>query len=487
MSTILILGHTLWADTTQPPQPGWGVAIENDRVVATASHADLRARFPHASAVDAGDCVITPAFVNAHHHLYGVLAHGIPIPPTTPHPDPLPTGAREHSPLPTGAREHSPLPGRERGRGEGQSPPDDPARSSSEKGAWSFLTDFWWPCVEDRLTHDLIAAAADWACLEMVRSGVTTFYDCLEAPHALPGALEAEAEAVRRWGLRGVLSFEATERVSAANGELGLRENADFIDECRARGGLVSGMMCFHTTFTCTADFIRRAFALAAERGAKIHMHLSESAYEPQYCLARFGVRPAAYYDRLGVLSDRVLASQCVQVDAAEMDILARRGVHVAHQPLSNCEVGSGFAPVPELLAAGVHVALGTDGYVNNFFEVMRAAALIPKARLQDPAAMPAPVVWTMATQNGARALGYSDLGVLRPGCPADLLLIAADLPTPLTPHNLADQLLLWRNPADLRGVMCAGRWLLRDGQVIGVDEAAIRDRVHQAAQRLWQ
>jgi cytosine/adenosine deaminase-related metal-dependent hydrolase len=246
-------------------------------------------------------------------------------------------------------------------------------------------------------------------------------------------------------------------------------------------------MMCFHTTFTCEAEFIQRAFALAAERKARVHMHLSEGTYEPKYCLSRFGQRPVAYYDRLGVLGPHVLVSQCVQVDADEIDLLARRGVHVSHQPLSNCEVGGGFAPAPEMLAAGVNVALGTDGYVNNLFEVMRAAALMPKARLLDPGAMPAAAVWTMATQNGARALGFGDLGVLAPGQPADLLLVAANLPTPLTEHNLAEQLLLWRNPGDLRGVMCAGRWLLWDGAVVDVDEQAVRSRVVEAAADLWQ
>jgi 5-methylthioadenosine/S-adenosylhomocysteine deaminase len=436
--TTLILGHMVWPDTTQPPQLGWGVAVQDERIAAVASHADLRDRFPNAAVVEAEDCVLTPAFVNAHHHMYGVLAHGIPL---------------EEAPA----------------------------------GFWPFLEDYWWPRVEDSLTHDLIAAATDWACLEMIRSGITTFYDCLEAPYALPGALEVEAEIVRRRGLRGVLSFEATQRVSAENGELGLRENADLIDACRARGGLVSGMMCFHTTFTCSADFIRRAFGLAEERGAKVHMHLSEGTYEPEYCLSHFGLRPVAYYGQLGVLGKHVLASQCVQIDGAEIDIVAQNGVHVSHQPLSNCEVGGGFAPVPEMLAAGVNVALGTDGYVNNFFEVMRAAALIPKARLLDPGTMPADTAWTMATQNGARALGFENLGTLAPGHQADLLLIAADLPTPLASHNLADQLLLWRNPSDLRGVMCAGRWLLKEGKVVDVDEARVRARAAEAAAHLWR
>jgi len=476
MSVTLILSQMLWADTTRPPQVDWGVAIEGDCVVATASHADLCARFPDGAVVEAADCLVTPSFVNAHHHMYGVLAHGIPTPPIPPAPPRSPS------------------------TGSGQAPP---TLGGKAEGGWPFLERFWWPRVEDQLTHDLIAAATEWACLEMVRSGVTTFYDCLEAPYALPGGLEVEAEVVRRWGLRGVLSFEATERLSTENGESGLRENADFIVACRARGGLLSGMMCFHTTFTCSAGFIRRAFGLAGECSAKVHMHLSEGPYEPQYCLAHFGVRPVAYYERLGVLGDHVLASQCVQVDAEEVAILARRGVHVSHQPLSNCEVGGGFAPVPEMLEAGINVALGSDGYLNNFFEVMRAAALMPKARLLDPGTMPAGAVWTMATQNGARALGFKDLGTLVPGHQADLLLISADLPTPLVSHpstlrlrsgqassghcNLAEQLLLWRNPVHLRGVMCAGRWLLRDGQVIGADEETVRARVVEAARRLWQ
>ena len=437
MAITLILAGMLWADTTRSPQPNAGVAVEADRIIALAGNAELRARFPGAQIVDAGDCIITPAFVNAHHHMYGLLSHGIPL-------------------------------------------------EAAPTGFWPFLRDFWWPRIEDNLTRELIAAATEWACLEMVRSGVTTFYDCLEAPYAIPGALEVEAGVVRRTGLRGVLSFEATERVSPKNGELGLRENRRFIDLCHLRGGgLVTGMMCFHTTFTCSPDFIIRAFYLAADRGALVHMHVSEGTYEPEYCQDRYGMRPLAYYDHLGVLGRHVLASQCVQVDEEEIDILAARGVSVAHQPISNCEVGGGFAPVPEMLAAGVNVALGTDGYVNNPFEVMRFAGLVPKARLLDPGAVPASTAWTMATRNGARALGLRDVGLLAPGYQADLLLIDADLPTPLEAHNVADQLLLWRNPSDIRGVMCAGRWLLRDGAVIGVDEAATRARVIEAARKL--
>ncbi|MGH9200651.1 MAG: amidohydrolase family protein, partial [Vicinamibacterales bacterium] len=402
-------------------------------------HADLRAQFSNSDVVDATDCVITPGFVNAHHHMYGVLSHGIPL-------------------------------------------------DRAPKDFWAFLEEFWWPRLEDALDHALIQAAVDMACLEMVRSGVTTFYDVLEAPRALPGCLHAEAEVVQRWGLRGVLSFEATQRVSEDNGQLGLRENAEFIGACRKDGGLVSGLMCFHTTFTCDADFIRQAFDLGEQHDALVHFHCSEGRYEPEYCLKHFGLRPIEYYAKLGVLSPRAFASQCVQIDQNEIDLLARHGVRVSHMPLSNCEVGGGIAPVPAMLAAGVPVSLGTDGYVNNTFALMRGAFLIHKAHLENPQTMPARLVWKMATLHGAYDLNMADrVGQLKPGYSADLILIDADTPTPLSAGNLMEQMLLWRDPANIRSVMCAGRWLMRDREAIGVDEARIRARCREAAERLWQ
>ncbi len=290
----------------------------------------------------------------------------------------------------------------------------------------------------------------------------------------------------RRGGIRGILSFEATERVSAANGQLGLRENLDFV-RSRPAGSLVSGFMCYHTTFTCSAEFIRQAFEMAAAEGVSVHMHASEGTYEPEHALAHFGGRTFEYYERLGVAGPGMQASQCVQITKDEIDILARQGVRVTHMPLSNCEVGGGIAPVPDLLGAGVTVGLGSDGYITDMFEVMRGAFLIHKAHRQDPRVMPAHVVWRLGTEGGAQALGLREVGRLVPGWQADLQLIDSALPTPVEPWNLYDQLLLYRSRRDVRDVMVAGRWRVRGGVVLGVDEAALRGRAHAAARRLWQ
>ncbi|MBL8056530.1 MAG: amidohydrolase family protein [Anaerolineales bacterium] len=434
---MLILPEILIAVAGEAPQPGWGVRVVGDVITAVGPHADLRRDFPADEVWEAPEQVLAPGFVNAHAHLYGVLAHGLPL-------------------------------------------------DKAPSGFWPFLEDFWWPLVEDRLDHEMICAATDYVCAELLRSGVTTVYDCLEAPYSLPGCLPAQAEVARARGLRAILSFEATERVSRENGQLGLKENADFIRASRAAGGLVSGLMCFHTTFSCSADFIRQAHALGQELDALVHMHMSEGVHEPEYALKHFGARPLEYYDRLGVAGPRMLASQCVQLSENEIRIMAERGVRMTHMPLSNCEVGAGIAPVPELAAAGVTVGLGSDGYVNDFFEVMRGAFLIHKAYRQDPRVMPAGLVWQMATEGGARALGLERVGRLAPGWQADLQLIALDLPTPPEPHNLYDQLVLWRSHAHVRAVWVAGQVRVRDGVVLNADLAALRARTRAAARRLW-
>jgi cytosine/adenosine deaminase-related metal-dependent hydrolase len=154
--------------------------------------------------------------------------------------------------------------------------------------------------------------------------------------------------------------------------------------------------------------------------------------------------------------------------------------------PLSNCEVGGGIAPIPEQLAAGVTVGLGSDGYINDFYEVLRGAFLIHKAHHQNPQVMPAHAVWRLATEGGAQAMALDKVGRLAPGWAADLQVIDAAFPTPTAEHNLFDQLLLWRNHTHVRDVMVAGRWRVRNGEVLDADMGSLRARLHHNAQRMW-
>lgn len=443
MKALIILPKWLITTPQEPPKKNWGLRILGDQIADVAPNADLRAKYPADEVWEAPNDVLAPGFVNAHTHLYGILAHGIPL---------------------------------------GKAP----------SGFWPFLEDFWWPLVEDRLDHAMINAASDYRCATMLKSGVTSFYDCTEAPNALPGCLFSQAEIVRKWGLRGILSFEATQRVSPENGRLGLRENVDFVKDNLPSSGLtnhrslLTGMICHHTTFTCSADFIRQAYETAQDLGVLLHAHVSEGTYEPEYALKNYGMRTLPYYHQLGVAGEGFLASQCVQIEPEEIALMAERGVRMTHMPLSNCEVGGGIAPVPELIQADVTVGLGSDGYIDDFFEVMRGAFLIHKAKHQNPQVMPAHLVWYLATEGGARALGFEEVGRIEIGWQADLQLIDAGLPTPIQEHNLYEQLLLYRNTDNVTAVIVAGDVKVKNGEVINANWDALQAHTREAAARLW-
>lgn len=434
MSAKVIKGAFLM--TPDGLKKDYGVRTEGGRIQAVGPNEELIV-MPGDDVVELPDQMILPGFVNGHNHMYGFLSHGIT------------------------------------------------AKAMVTEFS-SFLDDFWWPYVEDRLNHELAAATARWACVEMIESGVTSFADILEGPNSVPGVLEIEKEIVTQAGLRGRLSFEACERVSRENGLLGLKENIDFIKANNHPDELVQGINSIHTLFTCSGEFVKQAKAAADELGAMTHMHLSESVFEPEWCQKQYQKSPVEIYQELGYLDQNVLASQVVKASDSELDILAKHGVKAVSMPLSNCEVGGGFAPVTKMLKRGMTVGLGTDGYINNFFEVMRGAFLVHKANQQDPQVMPAKTVYQMATAMGADAIGIADAGRLAAGKLADLITVSLDTPTPVNEKNVYHQLVLFSNPGQVVNVLVNGKWLKRDHKLLTIDKEKARQELNQVTQQFW-
>lgn len=414
----------------------WGLRIIDNRIIEIGPNERLTVEAGD-EVVDATGQIILPGFVNGHNHMYGFLSHGITA-------DAMVT---EFS---------------------------------------SFLDDFWWPYVENRVDHKLASVTANWACVEMIDSGVTSFVDIVEAPNALPGVLDQEREVIEVAGLRGRLSFEACERMSKENGQLGIEENIKFIKKHNKEENLVQGINSIHTLFTCSGDFVKESKRQADEQGALTHMHLSESVFEPDWCQEHLGKTPVETYEELGYLDECVLASQVVQVSDKELDILAEHKVKVVSMPLSNCEVGGGFAPLTKMLERNMTVGLGTDGYVNNFFEVMRGAFLLHKANQQDPQVMPAKTVYEMATSMGAKAIGIPDTGALIPGNLADVITVDIKFPTPINEANVYDQLVLFCNPDQVVHVIGNGKWLKKDKRIVTIDKEVARKELCKATEQFW-
>ena len=388
--------------------------------------------------VDRSRAIVHPGFVNAHEHQYGLLSHGIP-------------------------------------------------QVGKVVDFDSFLRAYWWPAIEDRIRKEQVLITSQASMAEMIRSGITAFCDCLEGPLTESDTLIAQGEAIEAAGMRAIVSLESSERVDEANGARCLEMNAEAVDHFAARGGLVRGAICTHTTFTCPERMIARAAELAAERGAILQFHLSESKCEGEWTAAHLGRTPVSIYESAGALGPDTLAAQVVKTTPAELEVLLAHGVKTAHLPISNCEVGGGVAPVPRMLEMGFRTALGTDGYINDIYQVMRAACLIHKAWAENTVVMPAREVFRMATANGAEALHPSGVGTLEPGMQADLVVYEDAQFTPVERHNIFDQLVIFGNSNNVRDVYVAGRAILEDDILTTIDEERAFAELRACADAFWK
>lgn len=417
----------------------WGFIFENGIIlkILPNSQIDIFAKEnPQCVVLDFSEKIIAPGFINAHMHQYGMLSHGIP---------------------------------------------------SSVENFESFLEDYWWPLVENRIGTEEVRCTTAASAAEMLKSGVTGFCDTLEAPFSGKGILRDQAKLIEKIGMRALLSIESCERIDRTNGNACLEENAEFIKWARENTAKIQGLVCTHTTFTCSENFLRRAKSLSEDLKCMWQFHLSESVFEPGYCKDHFGMTPVEYLNRLGLLDETVLASQCVQIDENEQVILKTKGVKTIHMPLSNCEVGGGIAPLPEMLELGMEPALGSDGYVNDFFEVMRGAFFIHKANKQNPQAMPARLVFKMATEYGARALGWDKAGVIQEGNWADFIVMDDAFPTPVTVSNIYDQIVVFGRKEYVSSVFVDGKALMSEGRLRTIDEEQAVIDMRNCAAAFWE
>jgi 5-methylthioadenosine/S-adenosylhomocysteine deaminase len=336
------------------------------------------------------------------------------------------------------------------------------------------------------LTPNDCFVGARLGALEALRSGVTTLVDhqFLNRGLELP---EATINGMRAVGLRAVLARTIMDVGDLAPAEVvetpeaGLRSVEALLDRFTGQtdDGLLTLMTGANTPGASASGELARATRVFAEQhGIGQSMHLAESASVVEAVRARYG-KPgvATWLDELDALGPRLIAAHAVHLSADEVQILARRGVSACHNPVSNMFLGDGVAPVVDMLAAGVNVALGTDGAASNnvqdMFQVVKMAALLQRAHLEDAHAVSPTQALRMATINGARALGLDHLvGSLEPGKRADLIML--DLyaaPHTVAVHNVVSHLVHCATPANVRLVMVDGRILMDQAEVVGVDE----------------
>ena len=344
-----------------------------------------------------------------------------------------------------------------------------------------WLQEHVWPIEAKHASAQFVKDGSLLACAEMLRGGVTCMNDMYFFPEA---ALEAALAA----GMRAALGLIVIEFPSAyaADPEQYLAKGLALRDEWREHP-LASFCLAPHAPYTVSDATFRKVAQLAAELDLPVHIHVHETLDEIERSVSEHGARPLQRLERLGLLGPNLIAVHAVHLEPAEIALLARHRSSVAHCPSSNLKLASGFAPVAALLAAGVNVALGTDGAASNnrldLFQEMRSAALLAKAVARDAAAMPAHAALHAATLGGATALGLDGrIGSIVPGKAADLAAVKFDSIELQPAFDVVSHLVYACGREHVTDVWVGGERVVQDGMLTRLELSDLQGRA-----LLWQ
>jgi len=446
MATLLVKNAGVLAtmDAGRREIPSGGL-FARDGVIEAVGPTDALPRSAD-EVIDARGGIVTPGLINTHHHFYQNLTRVVP--------------AGQDAPL---------------------------------FGWLTTLYPIW-----ARMGPEAIRLSATVALAEMALTGCVCSSDHLYVfPNGarLDDEIEAAVEiGVRLHATRGAMSIGESEGGLPPDG-LVEDEQAILADSLRVvqtwhdptPGAMVRVALAPCSPFSVSRELMRDAAALARDQGVRLHTHLAENDEDVAYSLERFGMRPGDYAADVGWVGPDVWHAHCVRLDAREIDLFARSGCSVAHCPCSNMRLGSGIAPVRQMLAAGLNVALGVDGSASNdsghLLNEARQAMLLQ--RVQGGAeAMSARQALELATLGGAKALGRDDLGSLEIGKRADFAVYDATAPAMSGSWDKLAALVL-AGPMQARHTVVEGRFVVRDGQVVTVDLPAVLERHDRVAQAL--
>jgi len=336
--------------------------------------------------------------------------------------------------------------------------------------------------LEEKLTADDCYWSMMLAITEMLRSGTTSFVDMYYYMDILSQAVvDSGIRAVLSRGLQGDASDPAA-------GEERLQEALDAINKWKGHDNL-SYMIAPHAPYTCDDEYQRKVAATAKEYGLPIKTHLSESLAEIETIRERYDCSPIELADKTGLLDNKTLIAHCVHVSDSDIELMAKRGVSVATNPVSNLKLANGVAPVQKMIKAGINVALGTDGAASNnslnMFRELSVLTLIHKGVNHDALAITAKEGFTIATKNGALAMGRTDLGEIKQGNIADLVILDLDRPNMQPLNNPVAALAYSANGSEVETVMVGGKILMENRQFTTIDSDKVKHNISKICERI--
>ena len=343
--------------------------------------------------------------------------------------------------------------------------------------AW--LHDYIWP-FEAHQTPDDVKLGMTLGIVEMLLGGVTSFVDMYYFENRC-------VEVAERLGIRALLGCNYFD----TNIDEVLPQAEEAVRLAAAGSGRVRIAVAPHSPYTVSPENLLRGKELADKHGLHLMTHISETQDEVRIVREKYGQTSVEHLDQLGLLGPKTIGAHCVHVTDSDIETLAARGVTVSHNPQSNMKISSGVAPVEKMRAAGALVTIGTDGTCSNndldMFEELRTAAFLQKSATGDPVALPAYEALRLATANGARAMGCADgeLGVIREGALADVIVVDMQKPHLQPVHNVVSNVVYCGKASDVETVVVGGRIVVENRRIAGVDLPELYRGVAEAVERI--
>ena len=434
-------GRVITRDETEPYLSDGCVAIRDHLITEIGSTREIKSKYPGALFMDVGGKVIMPGLTNTHMHLYSTFARGITL-------------------------------------------KDRPPENFQE-----ILERLWWR-LDKVLTLEDIYYSALVPLMDCVKNGTTTVFDHHASPGAVDDCLFTVSKAARAVGMRGCLCYEVSDRDGKETAEQGIRENVEFIKYCnRAGDEMTKGMFGLHASLTLSDETLSRCREENEGTGAGFHIHAAEGRVDLEECLRRYGRRVIKRLSDFGILGSKTIAAHCVHIDGQEMDLLRDSRTKVVHNPESNMANAVGCAPVIDMFRQGICVGLGTDGYTCDMFESLKVANILHKHHLTDPNAGWAEAPAMLFRNNSVICEEYFNrpLGRLVSGAYADVIVVNYDPPTPLHAGNLNGHILFGISGPMVDTTIINGRVVMRERQLVDIDEAEILAKSRERAAKVWQ
>ncbi|MDV4151296.1 putative aminohydrolase SsnA [Clostridium sp. AL.422] len=433
-------GMVITQDIDNPFISNGAVVLQDNLILEVGNFIELKNKYKEYEFIDAKGKVIMPGLINTHHHIYSAFARGM---------------------------------------------------DNKEELAQDFneiLERLWWK-LDKKLSIQDTKYSAYTTYIDCIKNGVTTVFDHHASPMSIKNSLFTIAEVAKELGIRTSLCYEVSERDGLDIANEGIAENVNFIKYAnKDESDMIKGLFGLHASFTLSDSTLEKCIKEIEGLNSGFHIHVAEGISDLQHSLRYSGKRVVERLYDFGILGEKTLAIHCVHINNRELDIIKSTKTNVVNNPESNMGNAVGCSPALEMINKGINIGMGTDGYTSDMFESMKVFPIIQRHNRCNPSVAFTETFKMLFDNNRNIANKYfkKELGVLKEGAYGDVIIVDYNPLTPMNSNNLFGHMLFGFTGRSVITTIINGRVVMKDRELINIDEEKIFATSRELASKLW-